>query len=943
MTVTLGQYLSQGASGWTTFVQDGGGTIRYVSNADGNDSNNGQSSVANPSGAGGVGPWKTLSHAATQFNNGDSGNIINYRDNWLLLKEGDSFQNGDVFDAIQVSGKDAQHPFVVGSYDVSNPTVVSPGTGGARPIVNVQQGQTGLQSAGGAGRSSGDFWAIVGLFFYSYQTDPYNNTGAFILNPSQNAGITQNLPATWWLIENCRIFGTNLQISCGNSNYQNGTLIIRRCVLDHMYNVNTGEGALVGLFNTFTFEENTVDHTGWEDDAPYFAMGSCSVSASTTLGISSGSYVSGTGVVTLNLASSAFNGKTTLSIQATGTGANFSQVNDAGQSVTVSGSTCTFTIATGLTITSFTGGNVATPAIVTIAGTNIANTAYVHFTSGATNGISNGTQYVVYNVSGSTFGLLALNSLGSAYTAPVATTGTSPSAVITWDVPRLSVRGFAHSCYFQSYSVHAEWTGQVDDSYYGVMMPVTARGNVISRDQFSAPLFKPGGTIINNFFTGIGNAVAVGLMWPSPVTVYQDNVHYSFQSAANGVLFGGNEELDYYNIGTVTCTNNLFSNTPGGGYVGFCHGGVTGSTLNNNIAWKWGSPTQTFNQITGSIASLGSISGTFPNAVGAPYKYGSITGTSYASATGYATAWDLSAINASGPFDNGQFTLILNKSGSPRVIVVATVASGNVTSMVWGNRLAGSGVVDTVGTTYTGSLPLSGNPISFTTTSTQIICGFDTFGGVSLTGGSGSGAAARVTLNSSAQIMAVDVNSDAVTTTGYKVGDVLTGTLGGTTFTVTVTQVLMYNVPLSGGSGDGNATMLAIIDTTGVIQTFSNGFSGTGDTNYGSGYLNSDTLTGTFGGTGFSVHPSIVSNTLTPNVVDLSGTNSEGYIDPNRNLGQYAVYAGLGTTDTDFYNALLLNEKHNWNPQLTADVINDWFQAGFAMPSSATLLPQACL
>jgi hypothetical protein len=1000
MSVTLYTYLATGASGWTSFVQDGGGTIRYVSTS-GSNGNNGQTVLT---------PWQTLAHAAAQINSGDGGLWVNYRDNWLLLKEGDSFAIGDTLDQLKTSGKDAQHPFVLGSYDPASPGVCCPATGGLAPIINIGLGQEGVGwTPGGAGGYAGDFLAIVNVWLIGAQSNPDDPTNFVWSTTSWSSGVGGGCPNSWFLFEGVRFAYHDVNAGFGNPGLapMQQTVTFHRCIIDHAFPTNRSEGILGGDAVNATFEENVSDHNCWSD-SPYFNVG--------TVSAASGS-----------------------------------------------------------------------PGVFTVSGTNLANGATIHFSSGAANGITNGTEYAVNNLTGTstkTFNLLAYD--GSNYTIPVNLSGAS-TPFLVWDVPDPSTVGFAHNCYFNT-GTHSEATGVIDEWFYGLLGPMTIRGNTITRDKFSTSLFKSGGTISNNFFCQDHQGFACALPWALPTTI-SNNVFLEFDGSGTGLSFFSTDEFSFYNLGSATITNNIFSNAVplSGGDVLELQAGMTNITATGNISFRAGSfNTQAFGHInvTGALLTLGSISGTYPNATGSPYKFGTVTGATYPSARGTPVAWNLSAINATGPFDSGMFNVQMGGGGN-NVEVIITVVAGSVTSVVYGGDV---GLYHTVGTTYSGGLPLSGVGTAFSTTSTQIICGYDaTSSDVPFAGGSGSGAHARVTINASSVITKCDVNSFIFSTSGYKPGETLTGELlaaiivgsivgttltvtsmtsggalavgqlltgsdsvaaisagttitafiGGSggvgtyqvsnsqtiagatftgtrtaadqitasavtgtigigdviagtgvpvgttitgqisgtsgsagvystsvdttassaaitcgisvsaaaTFTVPIAQLLVYNIPLTTGTGSGSGgTMMAVLDNTGaVVQTFANGFPSGGGTNgcigFGQNYTNGDSLTGTLGGIGFTVLVgSVATNVTSPNAEDDAGLNTAGYPDPNRTIASYITLLGLGTTDADFYAAVLNNQKHNWNPRLAATNaagtgVNDYIRAGFALPA----------
>ena len=157
-TFTLAQTASAAPSldgnGWTVFTRTpitsgtcgtgsaNGTCIFYVSDSDGNDTNDGLSPVPNPRG-GGAGPVKTLSAGLQKLY------TLNGKPTWLLLKKGDTFTNQYLSTdptgcCFYGKGYSADQPMVISSYDPANPTVPNPGTGGARPLIKTPAGINGL-------------------------------------------------------------------------------------------------------------------------------------------------------------------------------------------------------------------------------------------------------------------------------------------------------------------------------------------------------------------------------------------------------------------------------------------------------------------------------------------------------------------------------------------------------------------------------------------------------------------------------------------------------------------------------------------------------------------------------------------------------------------------------------------------------------------------------
>src|SRR6516162_4711449 len=121
MPVTLGTYGDTGPGGWTSFTLPAGARIIYVSTS-GSDSNNGLTVST---------PKATLSGP-----NGGQSLLRNGVGDWMLLKKGDTWSDGDVLFKPTgpdvppgpqwgpYSGASGNEPIVIGSYDPANPTVV---------------------------------------------------------------------------------------------------------------------------------------------------------------------------------------------------------------------------------------------------------------------------------------------------------------------------------------------------------------------------------------------------------------------------------------------------------------------------------------------------------------------------------------------------------------------------------------------------------------------------------------------------------------------------------------------------------------------------------------------------------------------------------------------------------------------------------------------------
>lgn len=62
-----------------------------------------------------------------------------------------------------------------------------------------------------------------------------------------------------------------------------------------------------------------------------------------------------------------------------------------------------------------------------------------------------------------------------------------------------------------------------------------------------------------------------------------------------------------------------------------------------------------------------------------------------------------------------------------------------------------------------------------------------------------------------------------------------------------------------------------------------------------------------------------------------ANTREPNFSNPERTIEEYILLLGIGNTYQDFIDALYQQSKLNWNPELTAAVINSWFRDGFNM------------
>lgn len=245
---------------WTEFTNTSGRVI-YVSDTDGNVANNGFSSTPNPSGAGGVGPKKTIAQGMALMRNGLG--------DWCLLKKGDTFTNQKI-NTLAGSGPSSSNPWLIGSYG-TGASGSDRGASGARPIMEINS--TGASTGStGASPSGGNNVAIVGLDFYAYIWDPDNpsyNSGASLTR----TGIHMFNQSTWWLVEDCkfRFFGNaiNAETNSVPDDDRHGSINIRGCIILDCYNKepNHSTGMFINDFDGLLVEGCVFDHNGWNTHA----------------------------------------------------------------------------------------------------------------------------------------------------------------------------------------------------------------------------------------------------------------------------------------------------------------------------------------------------------------------------------------------------------------------------------------------------------------------------------------------------------------------------------------------------------------------------------------------------------------------------------------------------------------------------------------------------
>ena len=218
-SVVVGTYGATDSTGWTSITPctandpPGASNIIYVSASIGSDTSN--CGTLN-------GPCKTINYAWQTNTTGTLGvGMRNGHPDWLLLKKGDNFSgqtigyaSGGSTGAFPFSGYSAQAPAVISSYLPTGVTSSNPrGTGtGPRPIVNTLTKayiQAGYPMTFGSipGWNNLDYFAVMGINFYSIPNDPGSNLITPGTNPSYNSTYPNltcmyfSAPTNWFLIE----------------------------------------------------------------------------------------------------------------------------------------------------------------------------------------------------------------------------------------------------------------------------------------------------------------------------------------------------------------------------------------------------------------------------------------------------------------------------------------------------------------------------------------------------------------------------------------------------------------------------------------------------------------------------------------------------------------------------------------------------------------------
>jgi len=165
---------------------------------------------------------------------------------WILFKKGDVWVN-ESFGTVTLFGRNANEPLLIGSYgnDTERPQILT--------------GNNGLIDFFG---SSAAFVSMVGLY-----TKPHTRSGT-----DEPVGVNlTNAAFNHFLIEDCHFdaFHTQLvaqdPVSAGDFSRIN--LKVRRSVFTDAYETGGGGGGIfINRVDSILFEENLIDHNGWNEE-----------------------------------------------------------------------------------------------------------------------------------------------------------------------------------------------------------------------------------------------------------------------------------------------------------------------------------------------------------------------------------------------------------------------------------------------------------------------------------------------------------------------------------------------------------------------------------------------------------------------------------------------------------------------------------------------------
>ena len=215
-------------SSWTTFTPSADTRIVYVSSSEGNDSNNGLSTLT---------PKATIAAGYALLRHG-------YPD-WLLLKRGDVWENQSL-GHWRKSGRSATEMMVVNTY----------GDAIARPLLRTGTGNGFTRQGGNGSPAQINYVAVLGIDFLAHtRIGSEGSTGFWWLGAGETV-----------LVEDCRFsgFAGGMTIQ-GSATDRPTNVLIRRTIVIDSYRSSGGhsQGIFANYVHGLTIEQSAIIRNGW--------------------------------------------------------------------------------------------------------------------------------------------------------------------------------------------------------------------------------------------------------------------------------------------------------------------------------------------------------------------------------------------------------------------------------------------------------------------------------------------------------------------------------------------------------------------------------------------------------------------------------------------------------------------------------------------------------
>jgi len=899
--------LGTDANGWTVFNQPnssgGGGQIFYISTNDGSDSYNGKE-VAHTTGN--TGPWKTITAHVLSQAAADIG-----KDDWFLLKKGDVFTNQQFYpqSGFAGGGLDCLHPMLIGSYDPGQPLVPDPyGSFQVAGITCVGTTMT-VTTVAPHGWTNGNPYEVV-----LTQELPAEFNGEFASTITGTTTLTATVGSCpdaadtlhgiialdRPIVEMADTFAYGClprPIAAGTGDFL--AVVGIKCYSTYLDPLNAafdpvlfakggGNGAGMTQENVSTWkllEDN--EFTGMYYDTLIFEQDGNVLTLTPFVSLRRNVFYRTATVYTSGLAN--------LNIYEN---YNFygawDPVAAAGVSVTVNIGASTFTWPT-------------TPPLA--SGTACSNVVF----SGGTlpTGITSGTIYDVVNLSGNTFQVAPSSGIGSGCSGTPITLGGSPSGVIGYWAGSVAVGAFdnglypqgneyGHQYYLQNSAqgVVGTWninlTGNVMAFSAGIACECQGAEyeNLLFQNSIQLGMGKAGAILANNNFTASWNGI------------FETTNYYTQPSSA---IYGNQAFAMGDQLGTYTADHNLIAYVPAGSVAAAQGVGIfpTGSNnypatsvITNNIVCSIATPIKPLQGQPVSFNSIVHGSGYTPKSGSSTYLSVNQEGIPITPLTGFGSGGGVQVTvnGATGAVTNIVFEY--NQYG--KNYHVGDIVSSNNAGLGglgsgWQATVAAvtgleNGVAWNLGTTL-GSL-VGGSNYS---------AAYDNVG-TTTNSTNGTGDVVHVTINPGGQVVAVYQQDSSGY--GYQVGD----TIG--------------FVSLSGSGSGAGATVATVVN-----NTYSNNTYRAADCTAAG--LNAGGDTPGHGQTA-SVAPPLAPLGSDP-PTDVIGTYFES-LPYGYQATVPAILSGQTSTwEQGYISQASLQQKANWDTNLTAHAVLNWARPQFGM------------